>query len=515
MRNSFALLPCLHCLFLVTYTFGQVCPTNLDPDGPWNHRLSIIPCDTNEFLQFAAGGIGRKVAISEGNIIVGTGRSENVLTINVGCREIGETIDPFEDGSGVTLQFTEEESFGYAVAIARTTQGTKVVVGDTGHSDDEQGNSYPNLFFVSPGQAHVFDLDEDGTLTKEVDFINPFPFRTYAAGEPFNFDINVGSQFGHDVAIDQNWAAVGAPFDGQAQDENSDPFGLTNFGSGKAFAFDIGGAFPNQTHELVDPSEDTGERFGSYVAVSNGLIAVSDHVDSDGAGAVYIYDTSQISVPGQSLDCSYAIPRSTTNMDAEQFGWDTDMYGDLLLVGHTRGASLYRLTPQNATFLFTITSPETTEYDEFGRIVALDGNRIAVAQQGVEIQNQNPIPGIVFVYNYDSAYGTYDPQPEARFEDPTFTQPENQENYPSSLDINGTLLCVGSARQRFYAGEVYVYNLFTLGDMNFDGVVDILDAAPFSDVLAEGKFQIEADINGDGTVNVLDVDPFVNLIVGN
>ena len=53
-----------------------------------------------------------------------------------------------------------------------------------------------------------------------------------------------------------------------------------------------------------------------------------------------------------------------------------------------------------------------------------------------------------------------------------------------------------------------------LGDVNGDGQVDLLDVAPFVNLLTTGDFQAEADINQDGTVDLLDVQPFVNLLAG-
>ena len=52
------------------------------------------------------------------------------------------------------------------------------------------------------------------------------------------------------------------------------------------------------------------------------------------------------------------------------------------------------------------------------------------------------------------------------------------------------------------------------GDVNRDGVVNLLDVGPFVDLIASGNFQQEADINGDAQVNLLDVGPFVELLVG-
>ena len=54
-----------------------------------------------------------------------------------------------------------------------------------------------------------------------------------------------------------------------------------------------------------------------------------------------------------------------------------------------------------------------------------------------------------------------------------------------------------------------------VGDMNRDGSINLLDVAPFVEVLNdECGFQFEADTNGDGTVNLLDVASFVALLNG-
>ena len=59
---------------------------------------------------------------------------------------------------------------------------------------------------------------------------------------------------------------------------------------------------------------------------------------------------------------------------------------------------------------------------------------------------------------------------------------------------------------RLDAGE------FAIGDVNQDGVVDLLDVSPFVAALNSGDFQHEADVNCDGVVSLLDVQPFVELL---
>ena len=52
------------------------------------------------------------------------------------------------------------------------------------------------------------------------------------------------------------------------------------------------------------------------------------------------------------------------------------------------------------------------------------------------------------------------------------------------------------------------------GDINGDGIVDILDITPFVDLMVDGEFIPEADINGDGLVDLSDIQPFIDLMSG-
>lgn len=51
-----------------------------------------------------------------------------------------------------------------------------------------------------------------------------------------------------------------------------------------------------------------------------------------------------------------------------------------------------------------------------------------------------------------------------------------------------------------------------LGDVNSDGMISLLDVAPFVILLGDGGFQLEADINQDGILNLLDIQPFVDIL---
>ena len=52
-----------------------------------------------------------------------------------------------------------------------------------------------------------------------------------------------------------------------------------------------------------------------------------------------------------------------------------------------------------------------------------------------------------------------------------------------------------------------------LGDVNDDGVVDLLDVGPFIEAI-NGPYVPAADVNQDGVVDLLDVTPFVEILTG-
>ena len=70
----------------------------------------------------------------------------------------------------------------------------------------------------------------------------------------------------------------------------------------------------------------------------------------------------------------------------------------------------------------------------------------------------------------------------------------------SDLNLTATLIAEG--------------DLILPGDVNGDGLVNLLDVAPFVDALVAGSFNASADVNCDGVVNLLDVAPFISLLNG-
>lgn len=53
-----------------------------------------------------------------------------------------------------------------------------------------------------------------------------------------------------------------------------------------------------------------------------------------------------------------------------------------------------------------------------------------------------------------------------------------------------------------------------VGDINCDGVVNLLDVGPFVDLVSDGGYSLKADFDLDGIVSLLDVGPFVESLTG-
>ena len=64
----------------------------------------------------------------------------------------------------------------------------------------------------------------------------------------------------------------------------------------------------------------------------------------------------------------------------------------------------------------------------------------------------------------------------------------------------------------YYWSKCFEYYLN--GDINNDGILNILDIVQMIDMILSNEFSLVADVNEDGFVNVLDVIVMVNILLG-
>ena len=56
--------------------------------------------------------------------------------------------------------------------------------------------------------------------------------------------------------------------------------------------------------------------------------------------------------------------------------------------------------------------------------------------------------------------------------------------------------------------------LSLMGDLNYDGSLDILDLVILANLILDEEFDLNGDLNGDGQLNILDIVTLVNQILG-
>ena len=93
---------------------------------------------------------------------------------------------------------------------------------------------------------------------------------------------------------------------------------------------------------------------------------------------------------------------------------------------------------------------------------------------------------------------------EIRFDGDAADRSDGAVRFDSQEDVDG----IGP--QLFL--ELKTADPILLGDVNLDGEVDFSDIAPFIVLLANGRFQAEADIDVNGTVNFDDIAPFIRIL---
>lgn len=204
-------------------------------------------------------------------------------------------------GACASIGYTQEilpsdglrgDFFGYSVDI----QQRQGIVGAPFH--DAQG--------LSAGAAYIYQLDSGPFDSQESSKLDPLPDSG-------------GACFGVSVAIEDEYAAVGAP-----------RLNAAGSGSGQAYIFrDDNGAWEIDTILEASPASDR-DRFGEAIDLDGRWLAVGAPRDDDrgvDAGAVYLYRRN-----GQSWSFSTKLTAPSTG-PGDFFGFSLDLDGSRLVVG--------------------------------------------------------------------------------------------------------------------------------------------------------------------------------------
>ena len=97
----------------------------------------------------------------------------------------------------------------------------------------------------------------------------------------------------------------------------------------------------------------------------------------------------------------------------------------------------------------------------------------------------------------------------------TYSDNGNVENeHLLTTGINITTFGLDELNELLFCGNENLYKIIsTLGDLNNDNNIDVLDIVAMINLILANNYQSNADINGDQSVNILDVVQLVNIIL--
>ena len=306
----------------------------------------------------------------------------------------------------VTAADTEpNDSFGRSVSVS----GTTVLVGARGDDDsgESSGSAYLfdsntglQLFKLTASDAAGFDLFGNSVAISENTAVVGSPWDDDAgdfSGSAYVFDATTGQQlfkltasdasaddnFGTSVAISGNTIIVGSTGDSDAGED-----------SGAAYVFDA--ATGQQLFKLTASDAAADDTFGFSVAVSGTIAVIGAFGDGDNAGAAYVFETTT----GQELQKLTA----TDSAAGDDFGRSVAVSGNVAVIGATfddddgdASGSAYVFDTTTGQQLFKLTASDAAELDYFGDSVAISGNTAIIG--AFQDADAGPLTGAAYIFD--------------------------------------------------------------------------------------------------------------------
>jgi hypothetical protein len=265
--------------------------------GVWSEEAYLKPMDLQVSQEF-----GWSVAVAGDLIAVGARLEDDSAS---GTTDSGAVylfrrdVDGWKQEARLAALTPETDAFfGYGVAVAAGV----VVVGACGQGCPPYPRTIPDP--QTAGTAYVFrlvatDWQQEADLTS---LASPAP--------------RAGDAFGYSVALAGDTVVIGA----RTEDSSSGD-------SGAVYVFGKVADAWSQEDFLKAANADTGDRFGSSVAIAGTLMAVGATGEGDGNGAAYLYGHN-----GSAWSELKYIKASNTGRD-DQFGFRVALSDDALAVG--------------------------------------------------------------------------------------------------------------------------------------------------------------------------------------
>ncbi len=252
-------------------------------------------------------------------------------------------------------------------------------------------------------------------------------------------------RFGKSVDISGNTVVVGVPVAGNADAAQNR--------NGAAHVFVRSGTTWSLQQKIGASDGAINDRFGQTVRIDGDRLIVSRYKDASARGAVYIYERSG-GVWG-----SEAKLVATDGLANDEFGYFVDIQGNVAVVGARRDdigtnadqGSVYvfnRVGLGNWTQVKKLTASDGAAGDFFGRAVALSGNTLLASAM-----RANGSRGSAYVFEFNGT--TWNQQQKL-----TASDGSSGDEYGKMVALEGNTAAIGSYRDDgpfINQGSVYVY----------------------------------------------------------
>jgi hypothetical protein len=272
-------------------------------------------------------------------------------------------------------------------------------------------------------------------------------------------DANTNDRFGVSVAVDGNFAVIGA--------YQNDSNGID---AGAAYVFEHTGSTWLQRQKLTASDAFAGAQFGRSVAIEANTIAVGS-ILANNTGSAYIFTRSagvwsqqaKLTAPdaasGDYFGCSVALSNNTVVIGA--YGDDSD----------TGSAYVFVRSGSTWAFEHKLTASNPHQNDRFGNSVAIDTNAVLV---GSYFSSPFEIRSAGSVYYFTRTAGAWSQQAVLTASDP------NEYNYfGCSVALDANIAVIGAYECDINgiadAGAAYVFSKSTSGWVQQQKLFDTID----------------------------------------
>ncbi len=317
------------------------------------------------------------------------------------------------------------DHFGVAVAIS----GDTALIGTPGEIDEKD----------YAGTAYLFQ--REGATWSQAQKL----FDAQGADD---------DQFGWSVAIDGDYALVGAP------DNNV---------KGSAYLYKRDGASWTLQQKLIPA--DAGGNFGYAVAISGDTAVVGSRTNSNSngtaAGAVYIYKREGV---------IWTLEQKRIASDGAaggNLGRSVSICGDTVLAGAGESAYLFQREGTTWTERQKLTIPDPSAIDRFGISVSIGDGYAVVGAEQKEIAR-----GASYLFKYNGTAWVHQQKMTA-------SDGADNDRYGHSVAMrttdNSYFAFVGASTKSSSTGRMYVLGFSPSADTNHDGMVNLADLSIFAE----------------------------------